>query len=40
MEEKHKAENERFELFGADRYNHFGTIDGKPYTEIEQILGM
>lgn len=38
VEAKHKADNERIEFFGADRYNHFGTLNGKSYTEIDQIL--
>lgn len=39
VEEKHRQEMDSFKFFGADRYNHFGTINGKSYTEIDQILG-
>ena len=38
FEIKQKREKSRFNFFSHD-YNHFGTLNGKSYTKIEQIVG-
>lgn len=37
FEIKQKLERKHFEFFSHD-YNHFATLNGKPYTNIEQIV--